>query len=407
MRHVKDILRLKHQNQLSVREIARSCGLPVSTVGDYLQRAEAAGLTWPLPEGLADSAVAGQAAGRRRGPRDCAGQGASADWSEIHEQLRRKGVTLAVALAGIPPGSPRWLPIQPVLRAVSGMGRHAGSGAAPGACAGAKVVRGLGRPDGADPQRRWHDPTGVAVRGRAGGQQQDLRGGFRQRAIGLLDCGPLSCVQFLWRRDQAVVPDNPKTAVMRACRYEPQLHRTYQEMAEHYGTVDAAGPAQEAARQGQGRDRRADRRTADPGRLARPALLQRGGSTKPSVRCWTSSMPNRFKSSKARATVGLKRRKRPRCCPCRPQPFQLAIWSQAKVNIDYHVVVDNHFYSVPYQPDSPAAGGALDRPHRGVLSPGQTGGRPPAQSRAGQVHHAGGTPAQEPTSVTWNGRPVG
>jgi hypothetical protein len=33
MRHVKDILRLKHHNQLSVREIARSCGLPVSTVG--------------------------------------------------------------------------------------------------------------------------------------------------------------------------------------------------------------------------------------------------------------------------------------------------------------------------------------------------------------------------------------
>jgi transposase len=33
------------------------------------------------------------------------------------------------------------------------------------------------------------------------------------------------------------VPDNPKTAVQRPCRYEPLLHRTYQEMAEHYGTV--------------------------------------------------------------------------------------------------------------------------------------------------------------------------
>jgi hypothetical protein len=44
MRHVKDILRLKFQNHLSVREIAGSCGLPTSTVGDYLHRAEAAGL---------------------------------------------------------------------------------------------------------------------------------------------------------------------------------------------------------------------------------------------------------------------------------------------------------------------------------------------------------------------------
>ena len=35
MRQIQEILRLKHQNQLSVREIARSCGLPTSTVGDY------------------------------------------------------------------------------------------------------------------------------------------------------------------------------------------------------------------------------------------------------------------------------------------------------------------------------------------------------------------------------------
>jgi transposase len=33
------------------------------------------------------------------------------------------------------------------------------------------------------------------------------------------------------------VPDNPKTGVISPCRYEPLLHRSYQEMAEHYGTV--------------------------------------------------------------------------------------------------------------------------------------------------------------------------
>ena len=55
MRYVKDILRLKHQNQLSVRQIAGSCGLPASTVGDYLQRADAAGLSWPLPQDLSEA----------------------------------------------------------------------------------------------------------------------------------------------------------------------------------------------------------------------------------------------------------------------------------------------------------------------------------------------------------------
>jgi hypothetical protein len=55
MRQIKEVLRLKHQHPLSIRQIARSCGLAVSTVGDYLQRAQAAGLSWPVPETLTES----------------------------------------------------------------------------------------------------------------------------------------------------------------------------------------------------------------------------------------------------------------------------------------------------------------------------------------------------------------
>lgn len=94
MRYVKDILRLKHLNQLSVREIAGSCGLPASTVGDYLQRAEAAGLPWPLPEGISDCELRE----RLLQPADSTGPSSPAkplpDWPALHQQLRRKGVTL-------------------------------------------------------------------------------------------------------------------------------------------------------------------------------------------------------------------------------------------------------------------------------------------------------------------------
>ena len=54
MRQLHEILRLKYQNQLSIREIARSCGLPTSKVDDYLQRAEIARISWPPPEGLSE-----------------------------------------------------------------------------------------------------------------------------------------------------------------------------------------------------------------------------------------------------------------------------------------------------------------------------------------------------------------
>jgi hypothetical protein len=55
MRQIIEILRLKHEHHLSIREIARSCGIASSTVGDYLLRAEAAGLKWPLPEGVGEA----------------------------------------------------------------------------------------------------------------------------------------------------------------------------------------------------------------------------------------------------------------------------------------------------------------------------------------------------------------
>ena len=52
MRKTSEILRLKHQAGLTNRQIACSCGVGRSTVASYLERAEKAGLTWPLPEEL-------------------------------------------------------------------------------------------------------------------------------------------------------------------------------------------------------------------------------------------------------------------------------------------------------------------------------------------------------------------
>jgi transposase len=36
---------------------------------------------------------------------------------------------------------------------------------------------------------------------------------------------------------RVIVPDNAKVAVIKACLYEPQVDRTYAEMAAHYGTA--------------------------------------------------------------------------------------------------------------------------------------------------------------------------
>ncbi|MBP8261277.1 MAG: hypothetical protein KA118_16620, partial [Verrucomicrobia bacterium] len=81
------------------------CGLPASTVGDYLHRAQAAGLTWPLPEGISDSELME----RLLKPVVTSAENLTAkplpDWRAMHEQLRQKGVT-ARASRTPGPGAP-------------------------------------------------------------------------------------------------------------------------------------------------------------------------------------------------------------------------------------------------------------------------------------------------------------
>ena len=91
MRHINEILRLKHQSHLSVREIGRSCGLPASTVGDYLKRAEEAGLAWPLPENLSPEQLEEKLLGT---PVAAPAAKDLPDWPQLRQELRRKGVTL-------------------------------------------------------------------------------------------------------------------------------------------------------------------------------------------------------------------------------------------------------------------------------------------------------------------------
>lgn len=57
MRRIKEVLRLRYELKLDQRQIARSCSLSVSTVHEYLKRAEAANISWPLPNAWDDARV--------------------------------------------------------------------------------------------------------------------------------------------------------------------------------------------------------------------------------------------------------------------------------------------------------------------------------------------------------------
>jgi DNA-binding transcriptional regulator LsrR (DeoR family) len=55
MRKIKEVLRLRYELKLDQRQIARSCSIAVSTVHEYVKRADKAKVSWPLPDGWDDT----------------------------------------------------------------------------------------------------------------------------------------------------------------------------------------------------------------------------------------------------------------------------------------------------------------------------------------------------------------
>ncbi len=94
MRQAREIIRLKSLSS-SAHEISRRLGMPRSTVREALKRAESAGLSWPLPEGMNDDALEAALYANRRSKRGHR-RIEEPDWAGVHRELKRKHVTLMI-----------------------------------------------------------------------------------------------------------------------------------------------------------------------------------------------------------------------------------------------------------------------------------------------------------------------
>src|ERR1700734_2160626 len=91
MRKIREVLRLKWEQNRGNREVARSCGICATAVHEYVRRAQVAGLSWPLPTELGDEELEGLLF--PPAPPACTARGLP-DFGYIARELRRKGVTL-------------------------------------------------------------------------------------------------------------------------------------------------------------------------------------------------------------------------------------------------------------------------------------------------------------------------
>jgi len=351
MRQIKEILRLRYDKHLSVREIAGSCGLPASTVGDYLQRAQAAGLTWPLPEGLDEEQLLGKLMGSpsQAVPASDASRPLP-DWKQVHQELRRKGVTLQLLWEEYRQVYPEgyaysrycelyreWAAtVDPVMRQPHVPGERMFVDWA------GQTVPVYNANDGSVSQAHLF----VAV---LGASNKSFAEAFANEQLPAWIAGHVHAFAFFGGVARITTPDNPKTAVLHPCRYEPLLHRTYQELAEHYGTVIIP------ARPRKPRDKpqveagvlMAERRILAALRDQRffnlPELNQ-------AIRQRLNDLNDQpFQRLEGSRNSWFESIEKSQLLPLPSTPFVLASWSRAKVNIDYHVIVENHFYSAPYQ----------------------------------------------------------
>ena len=145
-----------------------------------------------------------------------------------------------------------------------------------------------------------------------------------------------------------IVPDNLKSAVTRADRYEPGLNPTYQEFAEHYGVAIIPARARKPR----------DKAKAENGvllverwvlaRLRHHAFFRLGDLNTEIDTLLLALNRRPFRKLPGSRRALFEQLDRPAMKPLPVQPYVFAEWQQPRVHIDYHVEVDRHYYSVPY-----------------------------------------------------------
>ena len=348
MRKVTDVLRLKWGCGLSNRAIAASLAIAPSTVWEYLRRARAAGLSWPLPEGL-DEEQLEAALFATQGPPP-ADRRPLPQWPAVHQELRRKGVTLALLWQEYKAAHPEGYQYSQFCE------RYRQWAGKLDVCL---------RQDYKAGEKMFVDWAGqtVPVTDPATGRER-----LAQIFVAVLGASNYTWAEATWTQGlpdwiaahihaweafggvaELTIPDNTKTGVSAACYYEPDLNPTYQDLARHYGT--AVVPARVR--------RPRDKAKVETGvqNVERQILAPLRHRTFFSLAELNQALAERLAQHNERPFQKLPGSRRslletldkPALKPLPPTRFEFATWKKAQVHVDYHVEVEGHYYSVPYQ----------------------------------------------------------
>lgn len=348
MRMIKEVLRLYYSCGLSQTKISKALGCSRGSVAEYLSRAQAAELSWPLPDELDDTQIERRLfpprkefAGKPRPQPDCA---------YIHEELKKKGVTLLQLWAEYKEDNPNGYGVsqfcdiyQRFTRDISIVMRQEHK-------AGDKAFS-----DFAGKTSPIVNPvTGEVHQAHLfvctlGASNYTFAELFSSEDTEAWCNGHAKAFNYFGGCPKIVVPDNPKPVVTKACPYEPDINPSFAQMANHYDV--AIIPARVRKPKDKAKVEAAVGLTT---RWILAVLRNRTFFSLAEANHAVKELLEKLNERPFKKLPGCRRSlyeavDKPALKPLPKVQYEYQHFKKAGVNIDYHIDYDGHLYSVPYQ----------------------------------------------------------
>ena len=346
MRKLREVIRLKLEMKLSGRAIGRSCGLSPSTVSDYLGRLAVAKLAWPLPPELDDEALnrllfpqEGHPAVSRPEP----------EWCVIHQELKRKHVTKSLLWQEYRESHPDGYEYSRFCERYQLWARHLGVTMRQAHIAGEKCFVDFSG-DGLeviDPKTGEVRVAKLFVAVLGASNLTYVEPVFTEELPIWIACH-VHAFEFFGGVSEITVPDNLKSGVTKASKYEPELNRTYADFAQHYGTAIIPARAYKPRDKAkvEGAVLLASRWILAVLRNHRFfSLAELREAVKRLMARLNDRVMKKLKKSRRQLFDDVEKSA---LKPLPSAPYEFADWERPRVGLNYHVEFDDHHYSVPY-----------------------------------------------------------
>lgn len=346
MRQIREILRQKWPLKRTHREVAHSLGISPGAVGSVLLRAQALEWDWEKVKALSDTELEDNLYGPPAAP---GSQRRAPDWAQLHLELRKPHVTLELLHMEYLQQNPQGYKYSQFCALYRQWRQQRGPVMRQEHEAGEKLFVDYAgaRPHYIDRATGERVPVELFVAVLGASNYTFAQVSPSQRGPDFI-ASHVAALQFFGGVPRALVPDQLRSAVIGPCRYEPDLQRTYEEMARHYGTVVV--PARPA--------RPRDKAKVEVGvlvverwvlaRLRNLTFFSFAELSEHVAQLLEELNRRPMRVYRASRQELFERLDRPALRPLPQESFVYGKWKQARVNIDYHVEYEGHYYSVPH-----------------------------------------------------------